>query len=155
LAGFFGAAAGGVWSMSAMMRSASALMKGCSASGTLRLGDLGGMRASVPATANRDDPISVSNVLTFYLQKSDDGNMSLALAKDRGRFRRSVRFDSMGRPSKPKDYEEVVLSVRVDKKLVDELDALAATITPGTTQSRTQMVKRALREWLDAHKRTK
>lgn len=59
----------------------------------------------------------------------------------------------MGRPpGKPKSYREVVLSLRVDERLVKELDAIAATITPGVPQSRTQIVKRALREWLDMQK---
>jgi metal-responsive CopG/Arc/MetJ family transcriptional regulator len=61
----------------------------------------------------------------------------------------------MPRPTKPKDYKEVVLSLRVDKKLVDELDAIAATLVSGITLSRAQLVKRALREWLDSHKHSK
>lgn len=60
----------------------------------------------------------------------------------------------MGRPpGKPKAYREVVLSVRVDERLVKELDGIAATITPGVPQSRTQIVKRALTEWLAAQKK--
>lgn len=63
-----------------------------------------------------------------------------------------VRSDEMGRPRKSKPGTEMVLSFRVDADLLRDLDEEAKRFAPGVELSRTQLVKLALREWIDSRR---
>lgn len=74
---------------------------------------------------------------------------SAAARKEAEPASKAIASDPMGRPRKPRSEPEVVLSVRIDKSIVDDLDRVADTLVPNATLSRTQVVRMALREWLD------